>query len=319
MAGGGGGGGGFGTFRYVQPADLSRLVRREEERGDTAAFDAEVTSELGSLLAAANGRDHALVRARLDDAKKKLEGQIEGTVDQLFGGSVAKHTYVDGLSDIDSLIVVNDSELADESPQKALKKMKSAIEKGGAGGAVRSISVGKMAVTIEYSDGMSIQLLPAIKLADGKLKVPSSRRDGWSSIDPEGFRTALTRRNEECGGKLVPTIKLAKAILGQLPEQQRLSGYHVEALAISAFRDYEGEKVTRAMLPAFFEKASNLVLAPIRDRTGQSVHVDEYLGGEKSPERQAASHILDRISRRMRNANAAQSKSQWRALFGLDQ
>ncbi len=46
------------------------------------------------------------------------------------------------------------------------------------------------------------------------------------------FQQALTKRNQQCGGKLVPTIKLAKAINGQLPANQALSGYHMESLAI---------------------------------------------------------------------------------------
>ena len=116
----------------------------------------------------------------------------------------------------------------------------------------------------------------------------------------------------------MPTIKLAKAIIGQLPESQRLSGYHVESLAIAAFRGYDGEKTTSAMLPAFFEKARSLVLSPIRDSTGQSVHVDGYLGAANNEQRQAAGHVLGRIARRMRNATAAGSTEQWNDLFGLD-
>jgi hypothetical protein len=73
------------------------------------------------------------------------------------------------------------------------------------------------------------------------------------------------------------------------------------------------------MLPAFFERARELVLTPIRDSTGQSVHVDEHLGPANHDARVVLSHVLGRIARRMRNASAAGSAAQWRALFGLDQ
>jgi hypothetical protein len=168
-------------------------------------------------------------------------------------------------------------------------------------------------------DGMKIQLLPAIGVAGAGLRIPSSRRNDWSRIEPQGFQEALSRRNQECAGKLVPTIKLAKAIIGSLPESQRLSGYHVESLAILAFKDYSGQKTTVAMLPAFFEKAKTLVLAPIKDGTGQSLHVDDYLGAANSEGRAAASHILGRLEKRMRNATLAESMAQWEALFGLDE
>jgi hypothetical protein len=181
------------------------------------------------------------------------------------------------------------------------------------------IEHGRMAVTITFPDGMVIQLLPAIKTSDGHLHVPSSRRNAWSKINPKTFREALKKRNDECAGKLVPTIKLAKAINGRLPEGQRLSGYHMEALGISAFKGYKGEMTTSAMLPAFFERARELVLSPIRDSTGQSVQVDEYLGPANSETRLALSHVLGRVARRMRNATAAGSTAQWAAMFGLEQ
>jgi hypothetical protein len=141
---------------------------------------------------------------------------------------------------------------------------------------------------------MQIQVLPAFKTGAG-LKVPSFLKDDWSGISPEKFQKALTSRNAECAGKLIPTIKLAKAIIGTLPEAQRLSGYHVESMAIPAFRNYDGPRTTSNMLPVFFEKAKDLVTKAMRDSSGQSVHVDSYLGDGDSSKRIATSHILGRI------------------------
>lgn len=312
-----GGSGGSGTFVNRSPSELRDIVRKAEDKTTVAAFEAELASTLGNLLGSYNARDVDTVRERLDALKAALQDSIEGTFDQLFGGSVAKHTYVDGLSDIDSLVLINDSALQGKSPQQVLARMERILEQKLSGQA--DVSHGRMAVTIDYGDGMVIQLLPAVKVKDGQVHVPSSRRDGWSRINPVTFQEALTRRNKECAGKLVPTIKLAKAIIGQLPEVQRLSGYHMESLGIAAFRNYVGEKTTTAMLPTFFERARELVLSPIKDSTGQSVHVDGYLGSANSEARQAASHVLGRLGRRMRNATAAGSTAQWRALFGLDQ
>jgi hypothetical protein len=70
------------------------------------------------------------------------------------------------------------------------------------------------------------------------------------------------------------------------------------------------------MLPVFFERAKDFVLSPITDRSGQSIHVDEYLGPANSEERQVASLLLGRIGRRMKNASASASITQWQALFG---
>lgn len=310
------GGGGDSAFVNRSPDELRDLVRKAEDKTSVAAFEAELAKTLGELLGAFNARDVVLVRDRLDDLKISLQDSIDGSFDQLFGGSVAKHTYVDGLSDIDSLVFINDSALEGKTPQRVLARMAKILQRDLQGKA--EVSHGEMAVTVSYSDGMVIQLLPALKTTDGKFQIPSSRRAAWSKIDPVAFQEALSRRNKECSGKLVPTIKLAKAIVGQLPEEQRLSGYHMESLGIAAFRSYKGEMTTAAMLPTFFEKAKELVLSPIRDRTGQSVHVDTYLGAANSDQRNVASHILGRLARRMRNATAAGSTAQWQSLFGLE-
>jgi hypothetical protein len=310
---GGSGGGPFSSSR--SPEDLARLVRESERVTSVVAFEAELSALLGELLGEINNRDRPLVKERLEELKLLLEDSIEESLDVMFGGSVAKRTYVDGLSDIDSLLIVDGTELEDGGPEAALARMAEVLSEGLNDDI--HVEQGRMAVTVAYPDGMSIQLLPAVRTADG-LKIPSSRHSGWSSIEPRGFQQALTRTNEACAGKLVPTVKLAKAILGTLPEHQRLSGYHIESLAIAAFRSYLGPCTTAEMLPTLFERAKELVLSPIKDRTGQSLHVDEYLGVANSQARLSASHLLNRLAKRMRNATAAGSKEQWLALFEIE-
>jgi hypothetical protein len=107
-----GGGGGGGAFVHRTPAELRDQVRKAEEKTTMAAFEAELSRMLGEHLGAYNGRDIDTLRDRLDELKGALEGSIDGTFDLLFGGSVAKHTYVDGLSDIDSLVLINETGLA---------------------------------------------------------------------------------------------------------------------------------------------------------------------------------------------------------------
>ncbi len=309
-------GGGGGSYNW-NPQDLARQVREAEKQVQSEAFQTELSGLLTTLLARFNDRDTDLVRRRLDSITNVLEKVLQGKIDQIFGGSVAKHTYVDGLSDVDCLMILNDTNLGESGPQVALKelagvlskKLKTPVE----------ISTGQLAVTLRYDDGMELQLLPAVR-TDSGLKIPSSRdADRWSHIDPQRFQQALTRRNNECNGKLVPTIKLAKAIIGQLPAAQQLSGYHVESLAIDAFRGYDGPKIASAMLPYFFEKAKERVLTPMTDSTGQSVHVDAYMGNANSAERINAGHILGRIAKRMANASAVGSLPQWNDLFGVEE
>jgi len=158
-------------------------------------------------------------------------------------------------------------------------------------------------------------VLPAIR-DDSKTRIPAARGDRWSEINPEAFFRKLSDTNSRFGGKVVPVIKLAKIINDRQPEPLQLTGYHIESLAIEAFKGYTGVLNPKAMLVHLFDRARTLVLSPIKDRSGQSVHVDEYLGPTNSKDRKAVSAVLDRVSRRMKNADVQHSKEQWMELFG---
>ncbi len=310
-----GGSGGGGPFTHRSPVELVGQLRSSVDDVAIKAFEAELSGILSDILSLANSRDAELVKNRLEAIKEILHDSLEATVDTLFGGSVAKHTYVDGLSDIDSLLILNETDLDGATPAVAIEKVAGIIREDV--GRNATVSHGKMAVIVEYLDGMQIQLLPAFRQQAG-LRVPSFRHNGWSAISPESFQKALRSTNELCGGKLIPTIKLAKSVIAQLPESQRLSGYHVESLAIDAFKNYTGTKTVAAMLPAFFDSAKNAVKNPIKDSMGQSIHVDGYMGPANSEMRVASSHLLGRIEKRMRNASAHQSSAQWASILGME-
>jgi len=116
--------------------------------------------------------------------------------------------------------------------------------------------------------------------------------------------------------KVVPVIKLFKALNMQLPKDVRLSGYHIESIAVNAFENYEGERNYKDMLLYLSGQAKDKVLSPIKDETGQSMHVDDYLGAEGSLERKAASAALERIVSRIKLANTEASIERWEDMMG---
>jgi hypothetical protein len=304
-----GGSGGGGSFPS-SPKHLQSEIRQAELELADSSFGPELNAFLSGALAAINSRDIDRVSGCLDDIDDHLTDELDHAFKFRFGGSVAKHTYVDGLSDVDTLLVLKDD--PNQSPRAILEHLTTVLR-----ARLTNVSIdhGRIAVTITYPDGMQIQLVPAVKTPDG-LKVPAWRADGWSEINPEKFVAALTKRNDQCGGKLIPTIKLAKAINATLPEAHQLTGYHVESLAIAAFRGYDGSQTLSKMLPHLFKQIPELLLQPIKDRTGQSVHVDTYLGASKSLARRDASHIFERLSKRMENAVASRSVELWQRLLG---
>src|SRR5271170_6511132 len=115
-----GGSGGGGYFIDKTPEEIKSELRREEKHTVNQEFDTEVAEAIGQLLSQANVRDADAASKALDKIKGVLERDIEGSVDPMFGGSVRKHTFVDGISDVDALLVLRDPSLKTKSPEKVL-------------------------------------------------------------------------------------------------------------------------------------------------------------------------------------------------------
>jgi hypothetical protein len=304
------GGGGGGSYDDSDLDQLKQKLRESETQTANTEHEARVADLLGHLLAEFNDRDPEPVIRHLDEIQRALEKELDGMVNLLFGGSILKHTDVDGLSDVDSLVILDSCELAEESPDAAkdyfVKRLQDRFPK-------TDITAGRLAVTIRFSDA-EIQLLPAISCKD-HVKIADVGGHNWAEIKPRAFTKVLTDTNQRVGKKVVPVIKLAKAIIATLPDKHQISGYHAESLAVEVFKNYGGVQNPQAMLKHYFETASDLVRQPIRDRTGQSVHVDDYLGTANSLERSIVSDAFGRVSRRISKADSASSIDEWRQLF----
>ncbi|MGO9022293.1 MAG: CBASS oligonucleotide cyclase [Syntrophobacteraceae bacterium] len=307
----GGGGGGF----FSGTSDITKLtqkIRDSEAKARDQSFDSRISEIIDKLLTRYNNRDRDAIQKHLDTIKQSLEKDIAGSVDLLFGGSVAKHTYVDGLSDVDILVLLDQTDLVDKSPAQAkdyfFHRLKVRFPKS-------KIIKGQLAVTVRFGD-IDIQLLPSVRHLSG-YKISDESGESWSAlIKPRVFAQQLSTVNQTLGNNIVPTIKIVKSILSELPERHRLSGYHTEALATLIFESYDGAKNTKSMLAHFFEYAQIHILKPIQDKTGQSIHVDDYLDEAMSRKRQLAANALSRISRRIRNADGAHLMEEWEDILG---
>jgi len=300
-----GGTGSSSYFPQMSPEERQRRIRDEEERTHDQAFEAAVSVELERVLSEIGPHDAEAVGDHLAEIKAALSEDLEGTIDTLFGGSVAKHTYVEGLSDVDALVILSRTELSEEVPSQALLHFQRELQDRFPN---TRVELGGISVKVHFSDA-EVQLLPA-RREDDRLEIPSSLGDRWIRINPEQFASKLTDVNQSLGGKVVPTIKLAKLVNSNLRPEQRLSGYHLEALAVEIFANYEGPRNTKSMLNRFFERAPDYIRTPLRDQTRQTHYVDGYLD-ESLGRREAAVGAFERAYRRFRNADGARSVEQW--------
>lgn len=294
---GGSGGGG----EYPSSTEDIQAVREEALRSlRQQERDVAVNEVLSEALHRFNDRDVELIRDRLEAIREAL-GPLAVDLDRLlFGGSVAKHTYVDGLSDVDALVVID---AADVSPDGLVDRLQMSLSQRLRTGDALDISAGRLAVTVRYGDGTEIQLLPAVE-RDGRTSIASEDGRAWRRIRPHKFAEKLTQVNQANGQQVVPAIKLAKAVLQNLPEAHHLSGYHVEAIAVDAFRSYDGRRDRASMLVHLIRHAEHAVLQPTGDITRQSVHIDQHLGAPNSKARQNVSAALGRMASRLADGNA---------------
>lgn len=302
-----------GSGGYFDGATARRDAKAVQSEAASEAYETSCNAFLRELLVEYNDRNVDAVRIHLDEIEKALGKEVEGSVDLVFGGSVAKRTYVEGLSDVDALVVLDNCELADATPGEAKFYLVNRLQDRFPN---TDIVEGQLAVTVKFAD-IDVQLLPAIT-CNSTTHIANEAGTGWAPIRPKQFAEALSRVNAEKGGKVVPVVKLAKAIVANLPEPQRVSGYHAESLAVAIFRDYQGPYTLKAMVKHYFGEAARRVLEPIRDSTGQSVHVDDALGPSNSLERRSISSAFARVERRMGNADAAGTLEGWEGLFRGD-
>jgi predicted nucleotidyltransferase len=307
---GGGGGGSGATYFPSKPSKLQHLIRETHERTEQQRSEADINLYLQQLLAKLTDRDPEKTKTYLDEIVSVLHDYQE--VDRLlFGGSVAKHTYVDGLSDVDALVVLNRDDLQGKSPQEVLNIFFDSLQGELTRDKVKDLKQGRLGVTVDYEDGTEIQLLPAIKRGKEILIADSNGAD-WKSINPKVFQRELSKANERLNRALVPTIKIMKSTLSGLPDEVRPSGYHIEALCLDLTKGYKGPKTPKSLLQHVMLGAASRVLKPITDVTNQSRYVDEYLGKPNSEQRVRLSRELAGISRRI---NAATTADRWNEII----
>ena len=263
------------------------------------------------LLASYKRRNTKAVTQRLESLCEFLR-QKGNVVQTMFGGSVRKGTYVTGLSDVDALLVVNQSSLVDQPPARAIEYVRETIQDR-----LRqnTVSAGNLAVTVSYSNGTEIQILPALRTNSGGVRIANPGSNQWSNVArPDDFARKLAKVNTARDGRLVPVIKLAKAMADCFISRhsRKISGYHMESLAIDAFKGYQGPLDPKNMLNHLLGHAMEAVERPITDSTGQSRYVDEYLGPADSNLRERASTYFGQMRGKV---NRCRTRAEFNDLF----
>ena len=133
-------------------------------------------------------------------------------------------------------------------------------------------------------------------------------------VQPENFARQLAEVNQARNGRVVPVIKLTKAMADCFITRQdwKISGYHMESLGIDAFRNYQGPQDPKSMLNHLLAHSITAVMRPVTEPTGQSRYVDEYLGSADSRARRRASTHFGQMRGKI---NSCKTRAQFDSLF----
>ncbi len=255
------------------------------------------------LIANSKRRNADTVTRRLDTICELLRKDGYRAIQTMLGGSVKKGTFVSGISDVDVLLIVNETPFVNQPPNDVIEHIKDVVQGEFPKNPVRA---GKLAVTINYADGMEIQLLPTIRTTSGGMRISDPGNTKWSNVViPENFTKKLTKINRANGGRVLPAIKLVKAMADCYISRpsKKISGYHMEALAVDAFNGYSGKKDPKSMLIHFLDHSIDAVMIPIDDPTRQTPHVDDGLGTANSDQRKLISGYFENMRGQVRNCN----------------
>lgn len=140
--------------------------------------------------------------------------------DDFLTGSYRRETKTKRLKDVDVFVVIDadgdQGHYRDESPGNVLAALLTVIEKKW-----EDAHIDGMAVVIPYGkddDVMSIEVVPAFDRAGGGYHIPDPQAGAWIATNPKKHHEASTKKNEECGGKYVPLVKMVKAVNREMGE-----------------------------------------------------------------------------------------------------
>lgn len=297
--------GGGGRYISARPVAVGEVMKPSGDKTDEKFLSTQVTQVLLEKLKEINAHDYEAIDQHKRAIVEKLAQEYEEVEDVRFGGSHSRSTDVAGLSDVDILVTLGDFRDGISSNKTIAEFARVLKERF----PQTQVTAGKMAVTIKLSDGTEVQILPAFKYRDG-YRISDPKGSGWITTFPKRFAKQLTEVNQRLSGNVVPVVKLAKEICDA--RHIDVKSYHLENMALQAFKQYTGPATLPRMLHHLFQQAQSHCLSPIEDVTGQSKYVDE---GISLISRQTLAKSFRAVEREIESAINSKSLEPWKKLW----
>lgn len=239
--------------------------------------------------------------------------------DDFLTGSYRRETKTKKLKDVDIFVVLDPAgsqgHYRKRPPADILAALKQVLA-----AEYDTVVVDGMAVTITYRDDadiVSFDVVPAFKrTAKGKgYEIPDSYTGTWIATNPKTHHELSTAKNQQCGDKYVPLIKMVKGINQQLGEPVRSFLLEVmgQAIVKPPLGRYQDE------VRWFLANAADAVLQPWPDPAGLGPDVNILTTAERHAAQDALNKALVTAEEAIRLEYDGQERAaveEWRKLFG---
>lgn len=140
--------------------------------------------------------------------------------DDFLTGSYRRDTKTRPLKDVDIFVVIDpdgpQAGLRQQGPATVVAQLERVLD-----GKYDDISTDGFGATVQFGpedDVASFDVIPAFKRKGGGWEIPDADRGAWISTNPKIHHTQSTAKNDACGGKFVPFVKMIKGINRQFDE-----------------------------------------------------------------------------------------------------
>jgi hypothetical protein len=149
----------------------------------------------------------------ITSALNKKYREIESkTANSLQVGSIGRHTAIEGISDLDMLyMMTNDTwdRFKENRQSDLLQEVKNAIKTRYPN---TEASGNGQVVTVKFSDGMDVEVLPAFEQDDGSFKFPDTNDGGsWRITKPREEIQAVAKLNDKKNGNVRDLCRMVRA------------------------------------------------------------------------------------------------------------
>jgi predicted nucleotidyltransferase len=304
---GGSGGSNYGGYTPKSPREIDALVQQAGEETQERSAGTAKEQAIEDKLREINDHDYEAIDRHRTQIENKLRESYEGVESVQYGGSHSRHTDVSGLSDVDILVPMGRASEAPASSKQAIERLAEVLRERYP---ASNIETGRMAVTVRFSDGIEIQVLPAFRVGSDRFKIPNPNSTGWIETCPTAFAKKLTDANRERNNLVVPIIKAAKYLCDK--HNVPVSSYHLENMIVESLSHYSGRLNQREMLQHVINQAKSQVLNRIPDPCGQS---SDVAGDITAGERTTLARRFMSLEQKIARANAAASADEWKTLL----